>query len=91
MVDEYKELGDFIQSALNEIERGLGENHNYDEGINFDIAVVKTKSGGAGFKIFVADASGKYSKEEITKISFVAKKNRKKRTMAGGKWAFTKV
>ena len=91
MEDEYKELGDFIQSALKEIESGLGEEHNYDEGIKFDIAVVKAKSGRAGFKIFVADASGRYSREEITKISFVAKKTRKKTPMASGKWEFTKV
>lgn len=66
-----EELSRFIKSTVQGIMNGIeGEEFSIVEPIKFDVAVVKTKEGGGGFKIHVVDASGKFKAEEITKIQF---------------------
>lgn len=38
--------------------------------IKFEVAVAKSKKAETGFKVFVADASGNYTKDNTSKISF---------------------
>lgn len=38
--------------------------------IKFEVSVVKSKEARTGFKFFIADASGNYAKESISKITF---------------------
>jgi hypothetical protein len=38
--------------------------------IEFEIAIIKTKEAKGGLKFLIADASGNYSKESVSKIKF---------------------
>jgi hypothetical protein len=38
--------------------------------VEFEIAAIKSKEVGGGFRFLVADASGNYSKESVSKIRF---------------------
>lgn len=66
---ESKDLKDFIRNTLNSIKEGVGDNRISGD-IEFELAVVKTIDAKGGFKIFVADAEGKYSKEKISVVKF---------------------
>jgi len=70
MSNNEKLLKEFIRSIINGVEEGLSDDYEVKEYIELELAVVKIKEGGGGLKIFVADAKGKYSKEEVTKIKF---------------------
>ena len=77
------ELEEVIKRTLEDISRGTEDSGYTVNEVEFDFAVVKTKTGKGGFKIVVADASGKYSKEQVTRITFKAVKERRK-TMPSG-------
>jgi hypothetical protein len=66
-----EELRSFVSSTIESIEGGL-KNKNYElKGyISFEVAVVNVKKGEGGVKLFVVDASGKFGKENISKIKF---------------------
>jgi len=65
-----KELEEFIRSACNSIQKGITEGLEIKFPIEFEVAVVNLKKAGGGVSLIVANASGKYQKEEITKIKF---------------------
>lgn len=67
---ESKELENFVRAAIEGIEKGLKEGYVIAGDIEFEVAVVKIKGAGARVKLFVVDASGKYDKEEVSKIKF---------------------
>ena len=60
-------LKEYISSVLDDIEDALGARKGYTlrDPIKFNIAVVNTKSGGGGLKVYVVGAEGKYKSEEI--------------------------
>ena len=71
MVDiESKELKDFVKATIESIEEGLKEGYELKGDIEFELAVVTKKGAGAGLKIFVVDASGKYEVEHVSKFKF---------------------
>jgi|WetSurMetagenome_2_1015567.scaffolds.fasta_scaffold108250_2 hypothetical protein len=68
-----EELSNFVSSTISSIEQGLkGKDKKYhlNGSIKFEIAVVNVKKGEGGLKLFVVDASGKVSKENVSKITF---------------------
>jgi len=71
---ESQELEDFIKSTIESILKGVDEVQRVKtkvvDLIEFELAVVTTKTAEGGFRIFVADASGKVSKESISEIKF---------------------
>jgi hypothetical protein len=75
---ESEELKDFVSSTIESIEQGL-KNRDYvlSGDIEFEVAVVNVKKVGGGIKLFVADASGKYGEEDVSKIKFKIRKRRK--------------
>ena len=74
MKDEQNEIEEFVKSCIAGIEKGIGKDHYIRGDIDFELAIVKTKDVGGGFKIFVADAKGKYSSEKISKVKFQVRK-----------------
>ena len=71
------ELKEFIRSTIDSIEQGTQGNtpkYYVNGSIKFEIAVVSTKKVDGGFKLFVANATGKISNEAVSKISFEIKK-----------------
>ena len=71
MVEISKDLKDIVSTTIESIREGMKDAKCGVAGtIDFEVAVVKSKEGKSGFRFFIADASGKYSKESISKVSF---------------------
>lgn len=69
---ESKELQDFIHATLTAIKGGLAEHKDFtvDGPVAFSLAVVNTQEKGGGIKIYVTNASGKFKKEQVSKLEF---------------------
>ena len=64
-------LRDLVTSTINSVKEGLKEEKCGVSGtIKFEVTVAKSKNAKTGFKIFVADASGNYTKDNTSKITF---------------------
>jgi len=72
-----KELKDLVGSTIDNIEESLkGRKYKLSKSIDFEVAVVNLKKAEGGLKLLVVGASGKYAKENITKIKFQIVKDR---------------
>jgi hypothetical protein len=66
--DDLKEL---VSTTIASIKEGLkGKGCSIVNTINFEVSVIKAKDAKGGFKFFVADASGNYSNESVSKVKF---------------------
>jgi len=71
MVEISEDLKEIVSTTIESIREGMKNGKCGLAGtIDFEIAVVKSKEAKSGFKFFIADASGSYCKESISKISF---------------------
>ena len=76
MVEEKKveiseDLKKIVSTTIESIKEGMrGKECGVIGAIEFEIAVIKSKEAKGGLKFFIADASGKYSKESISRIKF---------------------
>ena len=80
MEEENKELQEYLDSALSAVKKGVegrGEFRIIDP-IEFDLAVVNTKEGGAGIRIYVLSMGGKISSEQISRIKIKVHPDRSK-------------
>jgi hypothetical protein len=70
-VEVSKDLKEIVGTTIDSIREGMkGRNCGVIGAIEFEIAVLKSKEASGGFKFFVADASGNYSKESVSRIKF---------------------
>lgn len=66
-----EDLKNMVSTTIESIREGMKEAKCGVAGtIDFEVAVIKSKEAKSGFKFFIADASGSYSKESISKINF---------------------
>ena len=66
-----EDLKKIVSTTIESVKEGLkGKECGVAGLIEFEIAVIKTKKGQGGFRFLIADASGKYSKESISRIKF---------------------
>ena len=66
-----EDLKDLVSTTIESIKEGIkGKGCSLIETIDFEVSVIKSSEAKGGFKFFVADASGNYSKESISKIKF---------------------
>jgi len=71
-----KELTDLVSSTIDNIEESLKDRkYRLSKSIDFEVAVVNLKKAEGGLKLLVVGASGKYAKENITKIKFQIEKD----------------
>jgi len=72
MAEEFTDLGTLVQDIVGQVERGLEgtEYHVKDSGIEIELVVTKTKNVGGRLQLILAQAGGKYEKEELSKIKF---------------------
>jgi len=77
-----QELSDYVTSTISSVEKSFRTYPDYEltAPIKFELAIVNTKRAEGGLKLLVVDASGKYDKEIISKITFEVGKKKK----AGG-------
>jgi hypothetical protein len=65
------DINEIVTSALESLQESTKDKEVGLLGpIEFELAVIKQKKAGGGFRILLADAEGKYSKESISRISF---------------------
>jgi hypothetical protein len=66
--DDLKEL---VSTTIESIKEGLKDRGcSLVNTIDFEVSVIKAKDAKGGFKFFVADASGNYSNESVSKVKF---------------------
>lgn len=71
MVEISKDLKEIVSTTIESIKEGMkGKECGVIGPIEFELAVIKSKEAKGGLKFFIADASGNYSKESISKIKF---------------------
>ena len=64
-------MKEIVSTTIESVKEGLkGKKCGVASLIEFEIAVIKTKEGKSGLRFLVADASGKYAKESISRIKF---------------------
>ena len=66
-----EDLAELVSTTIESIKEGLrGKGCSLINTLDFEVSVIKSKEAKGGFKFFVADASGNYSNESISKIKF---------------------
>lgn len=71
MVEISEDLKDIVSSTIKSIREGLKDKQCGVIGpIEFELAVIKVKEAKGGMKFLIADTSGNYSKESVSKIKF---------------------
>jgi len=66
-----EDLKEMVSTTIESIKEGMkGKGCGLVGPIEFEVAVIKSKVGKGGFRFLIAEASGKYAKENISKISF---------------------
>lgn len=66
-----EDLKEIVSTTIESIREGMkGKECGVVGTIDFEIAVVKSKGAKGGFRFFIADASGDYSSESVSKIRF---------------------
>jgi len=66
--DDLKEI---VSTTIESIREGMkGKECGVVGSIDFEIAVIKSKEAKGGLRFIVADASGNYSSESVSKIKF---------------------
>ena len=69
-----QELSGYLKDLQEQIQAGLTNDFVLKDGIEIELSVISKKDLGGGFKIFVAEGSGKYQKEELSKIKFAIRR-----------------
>lgn len=68
---ESKELKEYISSTLEAIKKGVSDTgFEITKPIEFNLAITNKSEGGGGLKIYVVNAEGKTTSEEISHIKF---------------------
>lgn len=69
-----QQLIEYISTVLDSIEKGVeSRNFRLDGSVEFDLAVRNVTQGKGGLKIYIVNAEGKKSGEELSRIKFKAK------------------
>ena len=71
LVEISEDLKEIVSSTLSSISEGLKDKNCQLLGeIEFELAIIKKGDMKGGLKFIIADASGKYSKESVSRIKF---------------------
>ena len=69
-MQDIQNLDEFVNALTTKITNGIPESHYLKGEIEIELAIVSTKELGGKLSIFIAEAGGKYQKEELSKIKF---------------------
>jgi hypothetical protein len=82
-----EDLRELVRATLESIREGIkGKDCGVEGSIDFEVAVIKSKEGKAGFRFLIADASGNYSSEKVSKIRFKVTGKKNSRGINTGVW-----
>jgi hypothetical protein len=85
-----EDLMELVRTAIESIREGMkGNDCGVEDAIDFEVAVIKSKEKKAGFRFMVADASGDYSSERVSKIRFKVRGKKDSRGINHGVWLDT--
>ena len=66
-----EDLRELVRTTIESIREGMtGKDCGVEGAIDFEVAVIKSKEAKGGFRFLIADASGNYSSERVSKIRF---------------------
>jgi hypothetical protein len=72
---DVEKIEDFVNAVTTGINQGIPEGFRLKGDIDIELVVVSSKEAGGKFSIMIAEAGGKYEKEELSRIKFtIAKK-----------------
>lgn len=82
-----EDLKELVSTTIESIREGMkGKDCGVEGPIDFEIAVIKSKEAKGGFRFLIADASGNYSSESVSKIRFKVMSNVDSRGCQTGVW-----
>jgi hypothetical protein len=67
---ESRELEDFVRSACISIEKGVSEGLELKFPIEFEVAVLVKREKDGMFKLLIANDSGNYAEQKVSRIKF---------------------
>ena len=71
MVVNSQEIKEIVSSTLNSLAEGLENKDSMIAGfVEFELSIIKEGNMKGGFKLILAEASGKYDEKRISKIKF---------------------
>ena len=71
LVEISEDLKEIVSTTIESIKEGMkGKGTGVVGPIEFELAVIKSKGGKGELRFFLADASGNYSKESVSRIKF---------------------
>ena len=71
LVENSQEIKEIVSSTLASIAEGIDDKNCMIAGlVEFELAVIRVGDMKGGFKLILADASGKYSETRLSKIKF---------------------
>jgi hypothetical protein len=71
LVEVSEDLKEIVSTTIDSVKEGMkGRKTGVVGPIEFELSVIKSKGAKGGLRFFLADASGDYSKESISKIKF---------------------
>jgi len=65
-----EDLENYVKTITTAIDKGIPDGFTLKGDIEVELVVVSSKNVGGKFSILVAEAGGKYQKEELSKIKF---------------------
>jgi len=69
-MSDVENLEEFVKNLTTQINDGIPEDYFLKGEIEVELVVVTTKNVGGKIRILIAEAGGKYQKEELSKIKF---------------------
>ncbi len=67
---DVQDLGEYVNSLTTQISQGIPDGFHLKGEIEVELVVVSSKNVGGKISIMIAEAGGKYQKEELSKIKF---------------------
>lgn len=73
---DVENLDEFVKTITTQINEGIPDTHYLKGDIEVELSIISSKNVGGKLNIMIAEAGGKYQKEELSKIKFkIAKKD----------------
>ena len=69
-MSDIQNLDVFVKNLVTQINDGIPDTHYLKGEIEVELSIVSTKEMGGKLNIMIAEAGGKYQREELSKIKF---------------------
>jgi hypothetical protein len=67
---DIENLDEFVKTLTTQITEGIPDDYHLNGDIEVELSIITSKKMGGKLNIMIAEAGGKYQKEELSKIKF---------------------